>query len=263
MELTDTHAHLANSRLAGEIAPILERAAREGVTRIISIGSDTLDSAQNVELAAAHGPIFAAAGVHPTSIHEVPDDWLHRIRQLLDRPKVVALGEIGLDYYHPPRDQSPVADWRARQAHVFRLQLDLALEKNLPVVIHQRNCAAEVLEVMRGYAGRLQAVFHCFTGTPHEAEELIRLGFHLSFTGVITYPSAAELAACAARLPLDRIMVETDAPYLTPVPHRGTRNEPAYVRHTAAFLAQARGISLEEFAEATTDTARRFFRGLD
>lgn len=262
MELVDTHAHLANSKLVHETGALLATAAAEGVTRVVSIGSDTLDSTRNVELAAAHEGIFAAAGVHPTSIHEVPGDWLAIIRALLDRPKVVALGEIGLDHYHPPQDGSSVADWRARQVHFFRSQLDLAVEKGFPVVIHQRECAPEVLEIMRAYAGRLSAVFHCFTGSRPEAEELIRLGFHLSFTGVVTYPSAATLAECASSLPLDRIMVETDAPYLTPVPHRGSRNEPAYVRHTAAFLAQKRGIPLEEFAAATTRTALRFFRGL-
>lgn len=262
MELIDTHAHLANPKLAGETAALLERARNEGVTRIVSIGSDTEDSRENVALAAAHPGIFAAAGVHPTSIHEVPPDWLDLIADLLDRPKVAALGEIGLDFYHPPRDGSSVADWRARQAEFFRRQLDLAVKKDFPVVIHQRNCAPEVLEAVRPYRGRLQAVFHCYAGSLSEAEELIRLGFHLSFTGVVTYPSARELAECAASLPLDRIMVETDAPYLTPVPHRGARNEPAYVRHTAAFLAQKRGISLEEFAQATNRTAMRFFRGL-
>lgn len=262
MELVDSHAHLANSKLRHETGALLANAAREGVTRIVTIGSDTEDSARNVELAAEFPGVFAAVGVHPTSIHEVPENWLEIIRDLLDRPKVVALGEIGLDHYHPPQDGSPVADWRARQIHFFQAQLDLAAEKGFPVVIHQRDCAPDVLEIMRAYAGRLRAVFHCFTGSPAEAEELLHLGFHLSFTGVVTYSSAKALADCASVLPLDRIMVETDAPYLTPVPHRGTRNEPAYVRHTAAFLAQKRGISLEEFAAATTRTALGFFRGL-
>ena len=262
MELVDTHAHLASRKLADETVALIERATREGVTRILSIGSDTLDSAQNVELAAAHPSVFASAGIHPTSIHEVPDNWLDLIRELLERPKIVAVGEIGLDHYHPPQDGSEVADWRARQVRFFRLQLDLAVEKGLPVVVHQRNCAPQVLEIMRDYSGILKAVFHCFTGTREEAEELIRLGFHLSFTGVITYPTGSELAAVAATLPLDRIMVETEAPYLAPLPHRGKRNEPAYVRHTAAFLAQKRGIPLDEFAAATTRTALDFFPGL-
>jgi len=263
MELIDTHAHLASSKLAGETETLVQRARREQITRIITIGCETEDSARNVELAAAHPEVYATVGVHPTSIHEVSEDWRDTIRDLLGRDKVVALGEIGLDYHHPPSDGSSVESWRARQDSFFRSQLDLARELSVPVVIHQRDCAREVLDVIRPYAGSVEAVFHCFTGSAEEGRELLDLGFHLSFTGVVTYKSARDVADCAASLPLDRIMVETDAPYLTPVPHRGTRNEPAYVRHTAAFLADRRGVSLEEFARETSATARRFFRGLE
>jgi len=142
----------------------------------------------------------------------------------------------------------------------FEKQLELAVEFNLPVVIHQRESASDVLAIMRGLAGRIRAVFHCFVGSLAQAEELLALGYHLSFTGVVTYKSASELADCASSLPLNRIMVETDSPYLAPVPHRGARNEPAFVRHTAEFLAARRGLAVEEFASATSATARQFFQ---
>lgn len=259
MEIIDTHAHLASRQLLGETQAILDRAAAAGVGRIITIGSDTEDSAENVRLAARFDPIYATVGVHPTSIHEVPENWLDEIRRLAAQPKVQAIGEIGLDYFHPPKDGSDVVSWRARQADFFTRQLDLAIELSLPVVIHQRECSTEVLEIMRNYAGKIRAVFHCFTGSTEDGRGLLDLGFHVSFTGVTTFKSAANVAECAAALPLDRIMVETDSPYLAPVPFRGKRCEPAYVLHTAEFIAQQRGISLEAFAEATTATAVEFF----
>lgn len=260
MELTDTHAHLASRQLTGETESLLFRARAAGVTRIVSIGTEPLDSLCNVELAERHPGVYAAVGVHPCSVHEAGEDWLDRIRGLSMAPKVVALGEMGLDYFHPPQDGSEPDEWRALQRRFFETQLSLALERRLPVVIHQRESSADVLAIMRGVAGQLRAVFHCFTGTHEEAEELISLGFHLSFTGVITYKNAGALADCAAALPLDRLMLETDSPYLAPVPLRGSRNEPANVRHTAAFLAGRRGISLEELARATSDTAEKFFQ---
>ncbi len=259
MELIDTHAHLASGRLRGETAEVLRRAEEAEVRRIVTIGTETRDSAENVELAANHEAVFATVGVHPTSIHEVGENWADEVRNLAAKPKVVAIGEIGLDFHHPPQDGSDVADWRERQARFFREQLDLAIELGLPVVIHQRESSAEVLAVMREYSGRVRAVFHCFVGSISEAEELLGLGYHVSFTGVATYKSAAEVADCAARVPLERLMVETDCPYLAPVPKRGKRNEPAYVRHTAAFIAEQRGMSLADFAEATTATAEAFF----
>jgi TatD DNase family protein len=261
MELIDTHAHLASGRLRGETDLLLRRAAAEEVRHIVSIGTDLEDSAANVVLAAAHPEIHAAVGIHPTSVHEIPDEgWLDTLRALATRPQVVALGEMGLDHHHPPQDGSPVAEWHARQIRVFTAQLDLAEELGLPVIIHQRESSSAVLALMRERAGKLRAVFHCFTGSADEARLLIDLGFHVSFTGVVTYKNAADVAACAAALPLDRVMIETDCPYLAPVPHRGGRNEPAYLRHTAAFLAERRGLSLEAFASATSATARDFFR---
>ncbi|MFT5467661.1 MAG: TatD DNase family protein [Verrucomicrobiales bacterium] len=260
MELIDTHAHLASHKLKGETAELVKRAQDAGVGRIVTIGTDVEDSAENVRLAAEFSGVYAAVGVHPTSIHEVPQEtWLDEIRALAAKPKVQAIGEIGLDFYHPPQDGSEVSDWRSRQADFFTKQLDLAVELDLPVVVHQRSCSAEVLEIIKPYSGKVRAVFHCFVDSAELGNELIDLGFHVSFTGVATYKSAPEVADCAAALPLDRIMVETDSPYLAPVPNRGKRNEPAFTRNTAEFIAARRGISLDEFAEATTATAVEFF----
>jgi TatD DNase family protein len=259
MDLIDTHAHLASRQFTGETDALLHRCRLAGVTQVVSIGTQPEDSARNVALAAAHQEVYATVGVHPTSVHEAGPDWFERISELARAPKVVALGEMGLDYFHPPQDGSEPAAWRALQARMFERQLELAQKLGLPVVIHQRESSADVLAIMRGLAGKVRAVFHCFVGSVQEAEELLALGFYLSFTGVVTYKSAAALADCATTLPLNRIMVETDAPYLAPVPHRGSRNEPAYVRATAEFLASRRGLPLDELASATSATAREFF----
>lgn len=259
MELIDTHAHLASAKIRNETEAILARAKEAEVGRIISIGTDTEDSVENTNLAATHDAVFATVGVHPTSVHEVGENWLNEIRDLTNKPKVVAIGEAGLDYFHPPRDGSPESDWRERQASFFRAQLDLAVETKLPIVIHQRESSHDVLQIMREYANKVRAVFHCFVGSAQEADELIHLGFHVSFTGVATYKNAPDVAECATKVPLERMMVETDSPYLAPVPKRGKSNEPAFVRHTAAFIAEKRGMSLADFAKATTETATEFF----
>ena len=222
--IIDTHAHLSSPRLSAPVNELIERAQQAGVDRMISIGSDVDDSRRNVTLATEHqGVVFATVGVHPTSIHEVGDEWLAEIRKLAMNHPVVAIGEIGLDYHHDPYDGSSVESWRSRQADFFRKQLDLAVEQKLPAVIHQRSCSEEVLEVIRPYSGKIDAVFHCFIGSVEEAGELIDLGFHVSFTGIATYRSAADVAETARLVPLDRMMVETDTPYLAPTPKRRAR----------------------------------------
>lgn len=262
IHLVDTHAHLASHAFAepGDLPAVIDRAREAGVTRIVSISTELEDSLRNTEIAAAYEGVHAAVGVHPTSVHEVfQEGWIDDLRGLTRLPKVVAIGEIGLDYYHPPQDGSPEAVWRARQDRFFRAQLDLAIELDLPVVIHQRNSAAAVAEVMDGYAGRVRAVFHCFNGTPDEAARLIAQGYLVSFTGIVTFPKALDVQEVARLIPDDRIMVETDSPYLAPVPFRGKRCEPAHTRHTAERLAELRGTTLERLAEQTTQNARNFF----
>ncbi len=261
--LVDTHAHLASRAFAesGELDAVIARAADAGVTRILSIASELDDSRRNVEIAAAHDGVFATVGVHPTSVHEVTQEgWVDDLRGLSRRPKVQAIGEIGLDFYHPPQDGGPEDEWRARQERFFRAQLDLAVELDLPVVIHQRNSIEAVAEVMRDYAGKVTAVFHCYNGTPEQARPLLDQGHYLSFTGIVTFPKAVEVHESAKFVPEDRLMVETDSPYLAPVPHRGKRCEPAYTRETAVRIAELRGVSFEQIAAITSQNAERFFR---
>lgn len=261
--LVDTHAHLASHAFSaeGELRAVIERASEAGVTRIVSIGSELEDSQRNVEIAASYPGVFATVGVHPTSVHEVPQEgWVDDLRGLSRQPKVHAIGEIGLDFYHPPQDGGPEDAWRARQERFFRAQLDLAVERNLPVVIHQRDSFEAVAEVMRDYTGKVSAVFHCFNGTPNQARPLLDQGHYLSFTGIVTFPKASEVHDSARFVPDDRLMVETDSPYLAPVPYRGKRCEPAYTRETAARIAELRGVSFEQIAAITSQNAERFFR---
>ena len=264
--LIDTHAHLAGNQFSDDLSDIIERAGDADVNRIISIGTDLDDSRRNIEIAEQFNSVYATVGIHPTSIHEIPDDnWLQQIRDWTEHPKVVAIGEIGLDYFHPPRDGSSLPEWRNQQVKFFRAQLDLADELQLPVVIHQRekegesDCQSDLLSIIMDYGTRLRAVFHCFTGSLEQAQPLLDLGHLISFTGIATFPSAKDLQETARQVPQDRFMLETDSPYLAPVPFRGKRCEPAYTRHTAEHIASLRGISLEEIALLSSDNADHFF----
>ncbi len=257
--LTDTHAHLASTRFSGELEDLLDRAREAGVRRIVTISCDAEDALANLEIAADHGGVAASVGIHPSYVHETGDgDWAGRIADLAQRPGVVAIGEIGLDFFHPPGDGGSVASWRTRQRKVFEAMLQVALDLALPVIVHQRESGPEVLDVLSGFPG-VSAVLHCFTGGPTEAERALEMGHFLSFTGVLTYPKSEEVRAAAAMAPLDRIMLETDSPYLAPVPCRGKRCEPALLVHTARTLAEIQGLEFEEIASATSETAERFF----
>ncbi len=264
--LIDTHAHLASSQFRDDLPEVIQRAVEAGVTRIISIGTDLEDSQRNIEICEQFDNVYAAVGIHPTSIHEISDEsWLQKIREWTQHAKVVAIGEIGLDYFHPPRDGSPLTVWRDQQITFFRAQLDLAAELQLPVVIHQRDkngatdCQTDLLEIISDYENRIQAVFHCFTGTLEQAQPLLDQGHLISFTGIATFSSAKDLQQTVRQAPEDRFMLETDCPYLAPAPYRGKRCEPSYTRHTAEHIASLRGLSLEEITTITTSTADRFF----
>jgi len=262
--LVDTHCHLASHGFDDtSTADLVARAHEAGVTELISIGTDLEDSSKNIELTEAFDSVFASVGIHPTSAHEVEvskDDWLDQIETWLAHPKVIALGEIGLDYYHPPGDGSDEDQWKELQDQVFRKQLDLAARTDMPVVIHQRESYDDLLAVMREYTGKVSAVFHCWTGSPEQTEELISLGFLVSFTGVVTFKNAKQVQESALAVPDHKFMIETDAPYLAPVPMRGKRCEPAYTRHSAEFIAELRGISVEALAAMTTECAKKFFK---
>ena len=258
--LIDTHAHLNSSRFGGNVAELLKKAHESNVGRILSIACDIEDSEANLALAAEFEEVIPTVGVHPLYVHEVaPDEWLESLRNLAARPEVAAIGEIGLDYFHPPQDGSSDAAWRKTQRNVFEAQLQLALEFDLPVVIHQRESAEDVMEVLRHFPG-IQAVLHCFNGTQAQAEAALEAGFYLSFTGILTFPSAGDVREVAAAAPLDRIMVETDSPYLAPVPFRGKQCEPHMVAHTARQLGELHQLSLPDITRITTENAFRFFR---
>jgi len=264
--LIDTHAHLASHQFGEDLPDVIARATAAGVTRIISIGTDLEDSQRNIEIAEQFTSVYAAVGIHPTSVHEITNDkWLAQIRVWLEHPKVVAIGEIGLDYFHPPRDGSSQTAWRDLQTNFFRAQLDLAAELQIPVVVHQRDkndlseCRDDLLKIISDYQDRVQAVFHCFTGTLEQAQPFLNQGHLISFTGIATFSSAKELHGTTQNVSAGQFMLETDSPYLAPTPFRGKRCEPAYTRHTAEHIADIRGISLKEIADLTSKTAENFF----
>lgn len=257
--LTDTHAHLASSRFDGQMDDMLVRAKERSIERIISISCDIDDCEANLALSRQYPGVFPTVGIHPTYIHELlNNNWFEQVSTLAASPEVVSIGEIGLDYYHPPQDGSEVSVWRRRQREVFEKLLQLALERSLPVVVHQRESNADVMAVLKNFP-RVRAVLHCFTGSPQEAAAALEMGHYLSFTGVVTYKNAENVRATAAMVPPDRIMVETDAPFLAPVPFRGKQCEPFMVEHTARALSEIRGVVFEEFARLTSQNATAFF----
>ena len=258
--LIDTHAHLDYEDFAADFNSVLERARAAGVERIVTIGTSVESSRRAVALATRHPMVYAVVGIHPTTVHEAAADDHATLREIAAAPKVAAIGETGLDYHRLPEDPETAAGVKARQAVSFRQQLDLAAHLGLNVVIHQRDAWNDTLAILRDYTGRLRGVFHCFGGTPAQAAEVLTLDHLVSFTGIVTFKNGVGVRETAASVPANRFMVETDCPYLAPVPFRGKRCEPAYTRETAAVIAQARGETLETVAAQTTVTAERFFR---
>ena len=258
--LIDTHAHLDYSDFDEDRAQILSRAAERGVTEIISIGTRVDSSTRAVELAENFPNVWATVGIHPGEVDEAPEDAVERLRALANSRRVVAMGEIGLDYHHLPEGEEAIARNKARQAELFRAQLGLAIELGLNAVIHQRDSWEDTLAILKEFTGRVRGVFHCFGGTLEQAREVIALGHLVSFTGIVTFKNARQVQATAQDVPFDQFMVETDCPYLAPVPDRGKRCEPAHTRNVAEHIAKLRGVSVEEIGEWTTETARGFFR---
>jgi len=283
--LIETHAHLDYPDFAPDFEDVLCRANEAGVTRIITIGTSIESSRRAVELAEKHSNVFAVIGVHPTYANEAEEDVISPLRELAENPRVVAIGETGLDYHRLPsveaakgkkvqvfsralqgeteeEIEAQIHDgaYKSKQASLFQQQLDLAVQLGLNVVIHQRDAWDDTLEIMRPYTDKLRGVFHCFGGTLEQANEVIDLDHLVSFTGIVTFKNGASVRDVAVQIPLWKFMVETDCPYLAPVPFRGKRCEPAHTRIVAETIAAARGITLEEVAEATTETAEQFFR---
>jgi TatD DNase family protein len=250
--LVDSHAHIYGRDFAGDFDEMLQRAADAGVAAILTVGTDIESSRESVELAERHPRIYAAVGIHPHDAARVTDACYGVIRELaLSSPKIVAIGEIGLDFY---RDRSPRND----QERVFRRFLRLANELDKPVIIHDRDAHLLVLDCLRE-EGTRRGVLHCFSGDAAMAAEAVALGFHISIPGTITYPANEALRDVVRAVSIDRMLLETDCPYLSPVPHRGKRNEPAYVRLVAERVAEVKGLSLEDVARITTKNVRDLF----
>lgn len=257
MDLIDSHAHLEFSQFDADRAEVLERAKQAGVAAILAIGSGTgpsrLDAA--IPFAEQHDWIYATVGIHPHEAKLATDEHFAQLDELARHPRVIAWGEIGLDYFY---DHSP----REVQHAVFRRQLSQAREAKLPVVIHCRDAWPDCLAILREEwaSSELGGILHCFTGTMEDAQQGLEMGFLVSFAGNATYPKAQNLRDVAREIPLDQLLIETDSPFLAPQGFRGKRNEPAYVAEVARALANVRNLSTEELAAATAANFRRFFK---
>jgi len=282
--LIETHAHLDYPDFANDLEDVLRRAVDAGVTRIITIGTSVESSRRAIALAEKYPAVYAAIGVHPTYVEEAEEDVFTPLRELAKNSRVAAIGETGLDYHQLPSEkvakekqvqvmtalrtetdeeiEAQIRDgaYKSKQASLFQQQLDLAVELGLNAVIHQRDAWEDTLKLMQPYTGKLRGVFHCFGGSLDQANEVLNLDHLVSFTGIVTFKNGAAVREVAAQIPLWKFMVETDCPYLAPVPFRGKRCEPAHTRIVAETIAAAREVPLEEITDATTETAEKFFR---
>jgi TatD DNase family protein len=247
---TDSHCHLFDTRGVG-VDEVIAAARAAGVTTMINVGCDAATTQQAIEVAAAHDDIFATAGLHP---HEAKHG-VDTIVPFIADPNVIAIGECGLDYYY---DHSP----RDAQREAFSTQIQLAHERSLPLVIHTRDAWEETFDILDAEGTPERTVFHCFTGGPDEAAQCLRRGAYLSFSGIVTFKTATELHEAARLCPIERMLAETDSPYLAPVPHRGRPNQPAYVTHVVQALADLRGAPLDEVRTATVANACLAFPGI-
>ncbi len=249
----DTHTHLFLPNYNGEVGEVIQRAKDSGVDYMIVPATNLATAAEAIKLAEKYNFIYAAVGVHPHDTQEWNDDLLLLIDELAKHNKVVAIGEIGLDYYY---DFSP----REKQIHAFEKQIELALNNNLPVIIHNREADDDTIEIIRRYKNAgLRAQFHCYAGGINEARELIEMGHFISFTGNITYTKADDLRKVLSRVDIENLLLETDSPFMTPKPHRGKRNEPAYISLVAEKIAEVHNLSVEDVARTTTHNAFKLF----
>ncbi len=252
--LFDTHCHIDEERFDADRQDVLSRMKEAGVGFCVCVGSDMETSARSMAFAQAADGVYAAVGIHPHEAKFFKQEDLETLQNWLKQPKVVALGEIGLDYYydHSPRDVQ-------REACVF--QMELAHAAGAPAIFHVRDAHGDMLDIMKAQRGKLPGgILHCFSGSWETAREYLKLGFYISIAGPVTFKKAPSQWEVAQNVPLHRLLVETDSPYLAPEPMRGRRNEPAYVRHVAQKVADLRGISLEALTEATTQNARTVYK---
>jgi len=265
----DTHAHLDYPDFAPELPQVVARAEAAGISKIICIGTDLESSRRAIQLAEDFPNLFAVVGWHPSNVMEAPDDLRTALRELAKHPKVAALGETGLDYHRLPSMDKDVPGrtedderYKAKQASLFRQHLEVAAEMKLNCVIHQRDSLEDTLAQLEPFADRVRGVFHCFANDSAAMRRIVDMGSLVSFTGILTFKNGQNIRDTLAATPLDKFMLETDCPYLAPVPYRGKRCEPAYVKEISEVAAQVKGCSLEELSAATCETAAGFFKGL-
>ncbi|MCL6585062.1 MAG: TatD family hydrolase [Anoxybacillus sp.] len=251
--LFDTHAHLNAVQYSEDVEEVIKRAQEEKVCNIVVVGFDRPTIARAIELAEQYDFIYAAVGWHPVDAIDMTDEDLYMLEQLAAHPKVVALGEMGLDYYW---DKSP----KDVQKDVFRKQIALAKKVKLPIIIHNREATADILTILQEEnAQEVGGIMHCFTGSVEVAKQCIAMNFYISFGGPVTFKNAKKPKEVAKDIPLEHLLIETDCPYLTPHPFRGKRNEPSYVKYVAEAIAELKEISLEEVARQTTENAKKLF----
>jgi len=259
----DTHAHLDYDDYQPDFAEVLARAQNAGIAKIISIGTDLNSSRKALALAEKYPMIYAAVGWHPSNAHEAPADIRTELRELARHPKAVAIGECGLDYYRLPSSQggnaAEDAAYKRKQAEIFQQQLEIAVETGLNCVIHQRSSFDDIFTQIQPYAARTQGVFHCFGESLERLQKILSLGWLVSYTGIVTFKNGQNIRDAVAATPMGKFMLETDCPYLAPVPYRGKRCEPAYVKEVSETVAQVKLCSLEDLSTATCQTALRFF----
>jgi TatD DNase family protein len=252
--LVDTHLHLDDSKYDLDRAAVLQRAREAGVQCLISIGTNLLDSAWATDFVQQEPGIYATVGIHPELVEGWQDKDLERLEALAARPKVLAIGEVGLDYHSPGFDLK-------KQEHLFRVMIRLSKRRKLPLVIHQRDAPEDTLRILsEEQAGSEGGVFHCFAGDWDTAQGAMKLGFDIAVGGILTFPSAKDLREVIAQVPMEHLVLETDAPWLAPQTQRGKRNEPAFISAVAMKLAEIKKISVEEVEAITTRNAKRIFR---
>jgi TatD DNase family protein len=252
--LFDTHVHLNDDQFNDDLEEVIERARLNGVERVVVVGFDEKTIKRAMELIEAYDFMYAAIGWHPVDAIDLTDDYLKWIEELTAHPKVVAIGEIGLDYHW---DKSP----KDVQQAVFRRQIQLAKRLDLPIIIHNREATEDVVTILEEEgASEVGGIMHCFSGSPETAQRCLDMNFYISLGGPVTFKNAVKPKEVAKEVPLERLLIETDCPYLAPHPYRGKRNEPSYVKLVAEQIAELKGVSFEEVAKATTENANRLFR---
>lgn len=251
MAIFDTHAHYVRNDFGEALHPLLSSMSATGVEKIMAVGYDLESSKEEIQLAEQYPFIWAAVGIHPENCEGLPADWLARVEEMLGSPRVKALGEIGLDRHYEGYD-------RDLQADVFEKQLRLAKKLDVPVIIHSRDACEDTMAMLRQY--KPAGVMHCFSYSPEVAEEVVKLGMYVGFTGVLTFKNSKKAWAACEVVPKDRLLLETDCPYMAPVPHRGEKSHSGMIKYTAAKMAEIKSVSTEEMVDICRENGERMFR---